>query len=165
MRSVGVSCMQPVQRTAVSDQLRELWKYGRILGLEMWHTPVPLLPFRNTAVAAGAEEGIASATAVTRCLHLYSGYDGTMYLSPQAIRLSTLPELEFVCRNIFRYNQIVRRHRPFAKLRHVVLGCDSATRAKAENIQRVINNRYPECVVLVPFQHLYRVKRRETSNG
>lgn len=145
----------------------ELWEYGRILGLEMWHTPVPsFCAFIGTPLwQLGQEEGIASATAVTRCLHLYSGYDGTMYLSPQAIRLSTLPELEFVCRNIFRYNQIVRRHRPFAKLRHVVLGCDSATRAKAENIQRVINNRYPECVVLVPFQHLYRVKRRETSNG
>lgn len=99
------------------------------------------------------------AASVASLLELYPGFDGSLYLSPAGIGTLEERDLEFVARDIFRYNQMVIRHRPFCAQRHVYLGYDAGSRETAENLRHTMERKYPNVVALMPFEYLYRIKR------
>lgn len=93
----------------------------------------------------------------------FPGFDGTLYLSPAIVRAASPEDLEFAARDIFRYNQMVMRHRPFCAHRHIYLGYDAGSKETAEILRHTMERRYPNVVAAAPFEYLYRIKSHESK--
>lgn len=137
----------------------ELREYFRYLGYEPWH-------LRGSATAAYLGGSLKEAArrdnalwdqSLRRFLTFFMGFDGSFILGPDAIRCLQEEELEFACRDLFHYNQVVLRHRPFCSLRYIKLGYDRKTHEKSRELQEQMQVLYPGVVQRVPADHLLRM--------
>lgn len=92
------------------------------------------------------------------------GYDGGMYITPVNIKALEYTELEFVCGGLFRYNQMVMRHRPESLRRQVILCYDKKTRILAEELKTKADRKYPGVITLSPMSYVCRIKYQELVN-
>ena len=142
---------------------REMREYGIGIGKEYWHLPelgeygYVGLAFRNLA----RKQNAPYCHDLQTFCHNYHGYDGALYIAPTVFMTVKPVLLEFVCRNIFRYNQLMIRRRPFSKRRFVFL-CftDNKTKEKAKELMASVEHIVPGVIRLEPFEYVLRVNTR-----
>lgn len=136
----------------ISDN--ELEEYARYKGIELWNTrDIPRSMVINPEPTTKKKP---SAYSLARFLRVFKGYDGSLYI--RRVPPADLPALRFVCDNIFRYNQIQMRHRPYASQKHIYL-CWKTPKQKKEHLllQKKLNSIYASEIV--------RVCELDGSNG
>ncbi len=140
---------------------REMREYAATIGKEFWHLPdlgeygYVGLPFRSRARNQNAPY---CHDLQTYCRN-YRGYDGALYIAPSAYMTTDPKLLEFVCRTLFRYNQLMIRRRPFSKRRFVFL-CftDGKTKKKAEELKRTVEQVIPGILKVEPFEYVMNTR-------
>lgn len=90
----------------------------------------------------------------------YPGFDGSVYIGPDALSMTNVDEVKRIAMDLFRYNQIMVRHRPFTHRRRIHLCYDDKNRAKVDEMARVINNSYPNTVITERFEYTLSTLRR-----
>ena len=150
-------------RGAMRISFREMREYGATNGVEYWHLPdggeygFIGLAFRNIA----QKKNSLYCHDIHTFYRNHRGFDGAVYIAPSAYINAKPGLLEFVCRGLFRYNQLVIRRRPFSKRRFLFL-CftDNKTKKRAETIRERLEERYPGIVRLESLEYVRQVSSR-----
>lgn len=147
---------------------QELREYAKTRGLDIWHIPdTAEFAYVGRSFRPRAKRNVAVwEDSVTLLLKKYPGFDGSLFVAPGALPSLSEDELEFVCRNLFAYNQTILRYRPLAVQRHVYLCCNRKTGKRADQLCAEFNGRYPGVIQTIPITHLHRVQAfKENTNG
>lgn len=146
---------------------QELREYAKTRGVELWNVPVTAeFAYIGRAFRPRAKRKVAAwDDSITLLLRKYPGFDGTLFIAAGSLDSVTEEELEFVCQNLFSYNQIITRYRPFAVPRHVYVCWDARSRKRADQLCDLMQGRYPGVMQAIPLTHLRRVQAfKENTN-
>ena len=143
----------------------EIREFGEYLGIDTWHIP----PVENVALIGSSivkyanGMGAAFSDGLFRFIQRNPGFDGSYYISPEAVKLLRDKDIDLVASILFRYNHIQRRFRPFSCKRRIHICYTLKMMKQVNELVDKINHRFPGVAVSESYDYVISVFQRENK--